>query len=230
MSIPLVIFKGQSNSAGTVTLPASQVPVPGVAMLRMDGTWGELVEPSCVWGGNKYGPGAAFMRKLMALKGWTQAGFINFGVGGSLASSFIPGAENFENAWDKLAVALNSGYYLAGVAAVDGESETNSQALADQYEASVWAFYYGLSWRVNNPDLSMVITKLGEKPPSGRPLWNGVRDHQQYLFDQTGKPGNIKIASAWGLPRETVTYLHYLDVATYDLLGERLANQMAGMV
>lgn len=246
--IPLIVGVGQSNMAGTAAAPEFYFPVTGVSMMHWNGSswvWVPMLEPSSVWNGvsgyntANYGPASSFMRELMVKESWTEAGFINCAVGGSAITTWAPGQSNFENCWQRIADAQLSGYYVAGIIVANGETETNTLALANTYKSGMQAMYSGFTSRLGNNDLPMAYVKLGQVPPatnpSGgtvipRPYWNTIRDYQQELFDMSNRPANWRIVSSWGIPRETVLYLHYATWVDYDELGERLANQIATVI
>jgi hypothetical protein len=220
--IPLFVGIGQSLMSGTVPLPASQTPIPGAVMLLADNTWTALHEPSNINGASGYSPMSNFGRQLMLYSGLAQAGFINCAVGGSAVTTWTPGAANFEACWSHIEAAEAQGYYVAGVIVSNGETETANSTLAGTYIGSMWTMYYALAIRLDHPDLPFVFAKLGQTDGS-RPAWNTVRDFQQNIYDQVGRPTPIAVASMWGVPR-AADGIHDLDVAAVDERGRRFAN------
>ncbi len=221
--IQTFLLIGQSNMAGRGG--PGEVPDlinPDVLMFR-DGAWRPAVEPLHA---DKpelagIGPGMSFADSVQRHHGG-RVGVVPCAFGGSALREWQPGERLFVAAAASTRAALRADGVLRGILWHQGESDSDTRADAETYDARFWTLYRPLMEQIGGEGIPFIVGELGaflERYPAGCDFY---RVTNRKLAAIAASAPHFEWASARGLT-DGGDHLHF-SAAAQRVFGLRYAE------
>lgn len=139
------------------------MPIPGVFKLNADNQWVPAIDP-LHWDKPQIagvGLGREFARALINARPEAQIGLIPAAVGGTALERWLPGADLYLQALERLRVAQQSGKLVA-ILWHQGESDTGTEASATTYAERWVRMMKQLRTDAGAPDVPIIAGELGD--------------------------------------------------------------------
>lgn len=245
----IFLLMGQSNMAGyggvvatDPYLPGDMDTVPGVYVLDGQSSVSSSTPSTPVeWrngshrlhilqGTAQFGPGMDFAKEYMRLNPGVSVGLIPCAWGGAPINSLNKGTPLYQNAITRAEVAAASGR-IKGVLWHQGESDSVTVALANQYEGKLTQLVVDLRRDLSQPTLLFIVGNLAEFYGEGRSAEHnaGITIIRQALRDLAAKDPWSGFVETDGLSCPDTSWVHF-DRASAIILGERYARVASPLV
>ncbi|MBQ7248230.1 MAG: hypothetical protein IJS22_09105 [Lachnospiraceae bacterium] len=188
------LIAGQSNAAGYAMDPVSDLALPGVCQLRLNGRWDMASHPinegtGCIYANldvprTGHSPWLRFAGEMVRATG-IPTGLIPSALGGSPMDAWVPGGVLYGNA---MRMVLDAGG-ICGVLWYQGCSDAMDLRYSD-YGDRFLAMVRGMRSDLDMPELPFYTCQLngyaGEEDPAQDISWSAVRTAQEAAAQTDG--------------------------------------------